>query len=102
LAYLEDDNLVQGLATNKKKNDDSLDEDDQVKDTKTKFVHKVVKIEDIRADEIIENADANNASILAGSEAEDQDDEEYGDVSLKEQSTFKSLLKSPEKTRSVS
>lgn len=105
LAYLEDDHLVQDLAPAKKKKDDdeddSLDEDN-VKEKKTKFLNKIVKIEDIRADEAMDQADANNASIIAGSDAEDEDDEEYGEASIKEQSTLKSALKASEKTRNIS
>jgi hypothetical protein len=104
LAYLEDDHLVQDLAPAKKKDDDeddSLDEDN-VKEKKTKFLNKIVKIEDIRADEAMDQADANNASIIAGSDAEDEDDEEYGEASIKEQSTLKSALKASEKTRNIS
>lgn len=104
LAYLEDDHLVQDLAPAKKKDDDeddSLDEDN-VKEKKTKFLNKIVKIEDIPADEAMDQTDANNASIIAGSDAEDEDDEEYGEASIKEQSTLKSALKASEKTRNIS
>lgn len=105
LAYLEDDHLVQNLTPAKKTkdddDDDSLDENN-AKEKKTKFLNKIVKIEDIPADKAKDQADANNASILAGSDAEDEDDEEYGEASIKEQSTLKSALKASEKTRNIS
>jgi hypothetical protein len=90
VAYQSGDKLGQ-VVTNKKAKakDDSLDEDEMNQDENA-YLKKLARIEDIH-EEIKENSDANNASIIAGSDAED-DEEEVIEENTKDKSYLKNLL----------
>lgn len=103
VAYLEGDNLGKEAPKDKKLKDESYEEEEdntQGDQIKVNYQYKVVKIEDIPIDQVNEQTDANNASILAGSEAED-DDGEYEEASMREQSISKITSKATEKNRRI-
>lgn len=102
VAYPPGDNLGQPGKVSKKKDeeDDSLDEDEANQDSNAQYKRKLVRIEDI-PDEVKETSEANNASIIAGSDAEDEEEEAIDEASTKDKDYLKNLLSIQNKPSSL-
>lgn len=98
VAFPKGDTLGQNFKPVVKAKDES-DEEDEVVVKGKEYERKAVRIEDIPED-VVDHPDAHNASILAGSDIEDDEEEEQPlpDIS-KEKSLLKSILGDKDKKR---
>ena len=74
----------------------SSDLDEAEEATHTEYERRAVKIEDITEEEV-DQSDAHNASIIAGSDAGDDEDEYNSEPTIKEKSLFKSIISHQDK-----
>ena len=98
VAFPKGDTLGQNFKPVMKAKDES-DEEDEVAAKGKDYERKAVRIEDIPED-VVDLPDAHNASILAGSDAEEDEQEEHPlPDSSKERSLLKSILGDKDKKR---
>lgn len=92
VAFPRGDTLGQNVKPVMKAGEDSDDEEEAGVKGK-EYERKAVKIEDI-PETVVDHPDAHNASILAGSEAEDEEEEEQvaAESSVKEKSYLSAIL----------
>lgn len=92
VAFPKGDTLGQNYKPVPKAKDES-DEEDEAQTKGKEYDRKAIKIEDI-PDDVVDHPDAHNASIIAGSDAEDDEEEEVHppEPSSKEKSFLKSIL----------
>lgn len=90
VAFPKGDTLGQNVKPVMKTNDDSDDDEAELKGKE--YERKAVKIDDI-PENVVDHPDAHNASILAGSDAEDEEEEHpIHETSVKEKSYLSAIL----------
>ena len=99
IAYKSGDSILNQKGMMIKDPKDSEDDDDKnMKDEETDYVRKSTKIEDI-VDDSKETAEANNVSIIAGSDPEDEKEMLPPAEKNSEKSIFRSLSENDKQSR---